>query len=371
MYPWAEKNVHLPHWLSQNLDNLVEIWGMTEDQCHYAKQAATDAEIVLTSAVVKGQILHICPSDDGKPVLVVSISQAPPPELSGGLNLAEVSFVLKHSYFQNLHRAVECLSNTTLSKLLPRPVDLKEYPEYSKWVRMRRPELPQFRLDYDYQFETMKNILFSAPSAPFLVTGPFGTGKTRMLATAAYMFLMGESAPLPEFKQRRILLVTHHIQTADSYLENYFGPAVRNGDMHGMEVVRLILNDRAFRYNSRYREFIKTVRSEKLGLHKYQLIITTLLTAPHLIMQCGFLPGFFSHILVDEAAQAREPELTAALSLADEHTKLVFAGDHLQVKQRDVVLSHFTIVYKQIHSSIVVCNLNCMTVMYHFSIGWS
>ena len=315
---------------------LVEIWGMTEDQCDYAKQAATDAKLVLGSVTVQAQIQHAGLSDEGDPILFVGLRQDPPAELKGAFYLedpnAVVRFVLKHSYFQNLHRAVECLSNTTLSKLLPRPEDLKEYPEYSKRVRMRRPKLPQFGLDYDYQFETMKNILYSAPSAPFLVMGPFGTGKTRMLATAAYMFLMGESAPLPEFKQRRILLVTHHIQTADSYLENYFGPAVRNGDMHGMEVVRLILNDRAFHYNGHYREFIKTVRSEKLGLHKYQLIITTLLTAPHLVMQCGFLPGFFSHILVDEAAQAREPELTAALSLADEHTKLVFAGDHLQVK---------------------------------------
>ena len=54
-------------------------------------------------------------------------------------------------------------------------------------------------------------------------------------------------------------------------------------------------------------------------------------------MQCGCGPGFFTHILVDEAAQAREPELTAVLSLASEHTKLVFAGDHLQVRDRKMI----------------------------------
>ena len=322
---------------------LVEIWGMTEDQCDYAKQAATDAKLALGTTTVQCQIQHTCLSDDGDPILFVSLQKDPPVELKGAVYVqhpnAVVRFVLKHSYFQNLHRAVECLSDTTLTKLLPYPKDLREYPQYTQRVRMRRPELPQFRLDYDYQFDAMINILYSAPNAPFLVTGPFGTGKTRMLATAAYMILMGDSTTPSHCEQpvTRVLLATHHMQTADSYLDNYFGPAVKNRNMQGVEVVRLILNDRTFHYNGDYRDLIQSIQSEKHRLQQYQLIITTLLTAPHLVMQCRCTPGFFSHILVDEAAQAREPELTAVLSLAAEHTKLVFAGDHLQVRPGKVL----------------------------------
>ena len=39
----------------------------------------------------------------------------------------------------------------------------------------------------------------------------------------------------------------------------------------------------------------------------------------------------FSHILIDEAAQAQEPECVTPLVMADENTKIVLAGDHKQV----------------------------------------
>lgn len=42
-------------------------------------------------------------------------------------------------------------------------------------------------------------------------------------------------------------------------------------------------------------------------------------------------PGYFSHILLDEAAQAIECEAIMPLSLANEKTRIVLAGDHMQV----------------------------------------
>lgn len=42
--------------------------------------------------------------------------------------------------------------------------------------------------------------------------------------------------------------------------------------------------------------------------------------------------GFFSHILVDEAAQALETETLAPITLAGNKTKVVFTGDHMQVR---------------------------------------
>ena len=41
--------------------------------------------------------------------------------------------------------------------------------------------------------------------------------------------------------------------------------------------------------------------------------------------------GHFSHIFIDEAAQAREPETIAAFSRAGHMTKIAIAGDHKQV----------------------------------------
>lgn len=42
--------------------------------------------------------------------------------------------------------------------------------------------------------------------------------------------------------------------------------------------------------------------------------------------------GFFSHILIDEAAQALETETLTPITLAGNNTKVVFTGDHMQVR---------------------------------------
>ena len=41
--------------------------------------------------------------------------------------------------------------------------------------------------------------------------------------------------------------------------------------------------------------------------------------------------GHFTHILIDEAAQALECETIMPLVLADRDTRIVLAGDHMQV----------------------------------------
>ncbi len=43
--------------------------------------------------------------------------------------------------------------------------------------------------------------------------------------------------------------------------------------------------------------------------------------------------GFFTHILLDEAAQAMECETIMPLTLATESTRIVLAGDHMQVNK--------------------------------------
>lgn len=51
-------------------------------------------------------------------------------------------------------------------------------------------------------------------------------------------------------------------------------------------------------------------------------------------MVAFFLTGYFSHIFVDEAAQALESETLIPLSLAGRTTKIILAGDHMQVGQQ-------------------------------------
>ena len=67
----------------------------------------------------------------------------------------------------------------------------------------------------------------------------------------------------------------------------------------------------------------KLVQSNSLVLS-----LQTFLTAPQLI---NLKAKCFTHILIDEGAQTREPEAIAPLGLADDNTKIVIAGDHMQV----------------------------------------
>lgn len=41
--------------------------------------------------------------------------------------------------------------------------------------------------------------------------------------------------------------------------------------------------------------------------------------------------GYFTHILIDEAAQCTECDVLIPLSLADENTRIALAGDHMQL----------------------------------------
>ena len=45
----------------------------------------------------------------------------------------------------------------------------------------------------------------------------------------------------------------------------------------------------------------------------------------------SFSVGFFTHILIDEAAQCTECDVLLPLSLADSNTIIALAGDHMQL----------------------------------------
>ena len=65
-------------------------------------------------------------------------------------------------------------------------------------------------------------------------------------------------------------------------------------------------------------------------LVEHRVVITTLSTS-QVLLDLQVLHGFFNHILIDEAAQAIEPEALTPLIFAGPNTKVVFTGDHMQV----------------------------------------
>ncbi|CAL1275056.1 unnamed protein product [Larinioides sclopetarius] len=166
---------------------------------------------------------------------------------------------------------------------------------------------------------------------PVLIIGPFGTGKTYTLAQAVKIILSQENS--------RILVCTHSNSAADIYIQEYLHPYVAEGKFEATPL-RIYYRHRwvatvhptvqqycLIKYNGNERSFvmptIKDVKSRKV-------IVTTLSTARYLV-QLGLEKGFFTHILIDEAAQAMECEAIMPLSLANENTRVVLAGDRMQL----------------------------------------
>ena len=244
----------------------------------------------------------------------------------------EVQFELKHSYFDNLHRAIEGLSPEVIAKLVPEPTDFK--PDIAI-QRIPFPKYPNLKLDDDFpgdQFKALRVAVFTHPdNPPVLITGPFGAGKTRLLASATYFFLQEGKR---NRQVTRVLVCAHHQASADTFLECYFGLMVTDDD-HPWRVnlTRLTSKDyhhRSDKYSQWYQTLLEFRRRASYYAKRYQLlIITTFLTSLHL--RELFPSGFFTHILMDEGAQAREPEAVASFCLATNNTKIVIAGDPAQV----------------------------------------
>ena len=228
-----------------------------------------------------------------------------------------VQFVLRHQHFASFHKSLDNLQPHVISKLVPRSADLDL--SLKQIGNLPRPKIESLDLDSEYQLIALKKVLGCSSNAIFLVTGPFGTGKTRLLATAAYNFLKMSNA--------RVLICTCHTQSADAYINDYFGPMIDRRILKRNVLLRLIgKSNPTTHVKPSYYWCVKSSESADIReLKQKQLVVTTFISTQQL------KGATYTHILIDEGAQGREPEAVAPLGLADEHTKIVVAGDHLQV----------------------------------------
>ena len=289
--------------------------GLSSSDIVYAQQAATHVEIIVDDTTVCAEI------DVSKKELAVKFKNSDDYSLmrSSHSQTVPVCFILKHSYFKNLHSSLDRISLKMISCLIPHWLQ----SEQGKFPQTPHPNVECLWLDKEYQLLALKKMMACDNSAPFLLTGPFGTGKTRVLATAAINFLKSPT--------NHVLICTSHLQSADAYIDSYFGPIFEENKMpNNAKPIRLIGTDYNYSGKDQYSYLVKTAHNplDKKEIKRSRLIITTFLTAPQLIY---LRVMHFTHILIDEGAQTREPEAIAPLGLADDNTKIVIAGDHLQV----------------------------------------
>ncbi|KAL2101165.1 hypothetical protein ACEWY4_002926 [Coilia grayii] len=164
---------------------------------------------------------------------------------------------------------------------------------------------------------------------PVLIIGPYGTGKTFTLAQAVKHILKQPGA--------RVLICTHSNSAADLYIKDYLHPYVEAGNAHARPL-RIYFRNR----------WVKTVHPvvqqyclisptsytfqvpQREDVERHRVVVVTLSTSQYLC-QLDLEPGLFTHILLDEAAQAMESETIMPLALATKSTRIVLAGDHMQL----------------------------------------
>ena len=242
-----------------------------------------------------------------------------------------VKFELKHSYFTRLKDSVKKFPDNIIQKIMPEASSFAAHPIRIDEECLRRCQL--------FCSQDQAKALFTiarcpADGPPILIAGAFGTGKTRLLAVASnYFFQEFNKCNLPA----RVLVCTQQWVSAESFLKCYINDLMFERKEDEICIIR------GTGYGSGYHtersplsRFYKTTRDFQARLERssYQhqsnyLIITTCQTALSLSKACP--PGFFTHILLDEGAQTREPEAIAPLSMATPNTKIVIAGDKSQV----------------------------------------
>lgn len=164
---------------------------------------------------------------------------------------------------------------------------------------------------------------------PVFLVGPYGTGKTFTLAHATKFILQQENT--------RILICTHSNSAADLYIRDYFHSYVEAGNT-AARPLRIYFKNRwtqtvhpvvrLYCYMSENED--RFLMPSKEEVSKYRIIVATLSTSRYL-NYLQLEPGFFTHILLDEAAQAIECEAVMPLALADKDTRVVLAGDYMQI----------------------------------------
>ena len=333
------------------------ISGSDGDKLSYAKQASEGSFIILDKQTfIKVKHVHAyVPKDANSNAIVFALTKESNYKLVHWSALAktrwsrnlQVHFELKHSYFQRLHNALGKISTESIKKIMPNRENFADDNGGRSW-NPGKPEHEHLELD-SYQQRALRTILNCTPGAPVLVTGPFGTGKTRLLARAAYEILK-----LPRSK---VLICAHHQASVDTFVK-ILGKVIDN-DI----IIRVIPNES---YHSRIRD-----EYDHLFVPKYEvnysledagirLVITTLGTSNLRIR------SKFSHILIDEGAQTREPEIISPLHFAREYTKIIIAGDHLQVLPIVVCL-----MFQNSHTEHTYFDESAFIASFLIAIGWA
>lgn len=344
----------VPEWLQENEKPVAvaHIDGMNGDTLAYATQSSEGLYLVDYSSQGEKEIcraeIHSANFHTTEKKLYISLSKKAVSEIRKRFCrptsfVVEVEFEVKHGYFNTLHQAIVNLPSYMIQRLMPKKNDFLHLTETD--TVESSCEYKFLDIDSDSQLATFRTIVAASPKVPVVISGPFGSGKTRLLACAAYHFA---EQGLKNKGFTRVLICAHHPASTQTYITKYFMPIVKDREQQrkawNVKLIRIIRGkvhrDTSYACYRNIQEFSQEIRSGRHVHERSIIIIATYMMCSNLFNILKFPKGFFTHILLDEATQVREPEAVIPLCLATRNAKVIIAGDSKQVMMIDGIQSY-------------------------------
>ncbi|KAH9041519.1 RNA helicase, partial [Lactarius deliciosus] len=255
-------------------------------------------------------------------------------------NLAVLKIFLEVPPSFNLYRGVQFLLRFRLNRvtlrrqyhalassggrlrhlLFPSDSDIKQpNRRLSKAEIDKLPLVNENIRDDEQQLQTVVSILQQPKgSVPFIIFGPPGTGKTSTVVESILQLVRHDASS-------KILACTPSNAAADLLAER-----LASAGLTVDQLLRLNARSRDIRsIPEEIREFSTSPKPPKL--RTYRVVLTTCSSAALLQAQ-KIRAGHFSHIVIDEAAQADEPLALIPISaFSNDHTNVILAGDPHQL----------------------------------------
>ncbi|XVE81647.1 hypothetical protein DITRI_Ditri15bG0082000 [Diplodiscus trichospermus] len=235
-------------------------------------------------------------------------------------NLYNVQFTYNRINMRRQYQAIDAAKDLELNVLFP-----SESPK-SRLIETT-PLVPISCKLNEEQMCSIEMILGCKGGPPYVIYGPPGTGKTMTIVEAILQLYKTQSFS-------RILVCAPSNSAADFILERLLNESV---ELIESEIFRL--NASTHPYNDVNPDFLRFCFVDEFvfkcpplnALIHYRIIISTYMSSSLLYAE-GVSRGHFSHIFLDEAGQASEPEsMIPIANLYQRQTVVVLAGDPMQL----------------------------------------
>ncbi|WAR30125.1 HELZ-like protein [Mya arenaria] len=269
--------------------------------------------------------------------------------LKCGLEIqVEIQFQLDRVVFCEMHRAVDNLHH--LDFVFPPLLHTHDFQKTASVLERTFDNEGMGDLNQNQITAVVKSsCTLKKVTPPLLIVGPYGTGKTYTIAQAV-KYIITQSMKSPQEPKSRVLISTSSNSEADAYIKDYMHQFVEAG----------ISEARPLRiyYKYRWKQTVpKTVLAyctleendgkkgtfrspTKAEVSQHRVIVTTLHTAK-LLTYLDLPEDFFTHIFIDEAAQSLECDLLIPISLAGAKTRIILAGDHMQMSMLERLAEYY------------------------------